>query len=69
MHDVDLLFLDEPTVGLDPSARRKLLDYLKNKVKTGLTIFSVIKGNVWRERHIQKDIDTEQGTDVSGDCV
>jgi len=34
-----LLFLDEPTVGLDPSARRKLLDYLKNKVKTGLTIF------------------------------
>ena len=39
MHDMDLLFLDEPTVGLDPGARRKLLDYLKNKVKTGLTIF------------------------------
>ena len=34
-----LLFLDEPTAGLDPSARRKLLDYLKIKVKTGLTIF------------------------------
>ncbi len=39
MHDMELLFLDEPTVGLDPSARRKLLDYLKNKVKAGLTIF------------------------------
>jgi ABC-2 type transport system ATP-binding protein len=39
MHDMELLFLDEPTVGLDPSARRKLLDYLKIKVKTGLTIF------------------------------
>ena len=39
MHDMELLFLDEPTVGLDPSARRRLLDYLKNKVKTGLTIF------------------------------
>ncbi len=39
MHDMKLLFLDEPTVGLDPSARRKLLDYLKSKVKTGLTIF------------------------------
>ncbi|MEM3173251.1 MAG: ABC transporter ATP-binding protein, partial [Candidatus Nitrosotenuis sp.] len=39
MHDMDLLFLDEPTVGLDPSARRRLLDFLKNKAKTGLTIF------------------------------
>ena len=39
MHDMELLFLDEPTVGLDPNARRTLLDYLKNKVKTGLTIF------------------------------
>jgi ABC-2 type transport system ATP-binding protein len=39
MHKADLLFLDEPTVGLDPSARRSLLDFLKNKAKTGLTIF------------------------------
>jgi ABC-2 type transport system ATP-binding protein len=39
MHDMDLLFLDEPTVGLDPSARRKLLDFIKNKVSSGLTIF------------------------------
>jgi ABC-2 type transport system ATP-binding protein len=39
MHDMDLLFLDEPTIGLDPSARRKLLDFLKRKVKDGLTIF------------------------------
>jgi len=39
VHDMDLLFLDEPTVGLDPSARRGLLDYIKKKVKDGLTIF------------------------------
>ncbi len=39
MHDMELLFLDEPTVGLDPRARRRLLDYLKDRVKTGLTIF------------------------------
>lgn len=39
MHDMELLFLDEPTLGLDPSARRKLLDFLKQKVKDGLTIF------------------------------
>ena len=39
MHDMELLFLDEPTIGLDPSARRGLLDFIKNKVKDGLTIF------------------------------
>lgn len=39
MHDMELLFLDEPTVGLDPTTRRKLLDFLKNKAKSGLTIF------------------------------
>src|SRR5919198_2467372 len=39
MHDMDLLFLDEPTVGLDPSARRILLDYVKKHVQGGLTVF------------------------------
>jgi ABC-2 type transport system ATP-binding protein len=39
MHDMDLLFLDEPTVGLDPSARRQLLDYIKTHVRSGLTVF------------------------------
>ena len=39
IHDMELLFLDEPTVGLDPSTRRNLLDFLKKKVKSGLTIF------------------------------
>lgn len=39
MHDMDLLFLDEPTVGLDPAARRTLLDYVKRHVHGGLTVF------------------------------
>jgi ABC-2 type transport system ATP-binding protein len=39
MHEMDLLFLDEPTVGLDPSTRRTLLDYVKKHVRSGLTVF------------------------------
>jgi ABC-2 type transport system ATP-binding protein len=40
MHDMDLLFLDEPTVGLDPIIRRAVLDYIKERVKRDkLTIF------------------------------
>ena len=39
MHNMDLMFLDEPTVGLDPAARRTLLDYVKKYVQSGLTVF------------------------------
>jgi ABC-2 type transport system ATP-binding protein len=39
VHDMDLLFLDEPTVGLDPLVRRHALNYFKQKVKDGLSIF------------------------------
>jgi len=34
IHDMDLLFLDEPTVGLDPLMRRKILDLLKEKARS-----------------------------------
>jgi ABC-2 type transport system ATP-binding protein len=39
MHDMDFLFLDEPTVGLDPLLRRQILDLLKDKARQqGLSI-------------------------------
>src|SRR5256885_13721944 len=38
IHDMDLLFLDEPTVGLDPIVRRTLLDFFMERVRHGLTI-------------------------------
>ncbi len=39
MHNMKLLFLDEPAVGLDPYFKRNLLDFMSTKAKSGLTIF------------------------------
>lgn len=38
MHDMEILFLDEPTVGLDAIARRRILRYLKERARHGLSI-------------------------------
>jgi len=34
-----VLFLDEPTIGLDPQTRMRMWDYIKNVNRTGTTIF------------------------------
>ena len=39
IHNSELLFLDEPTIGLDPIARKNLLTYFKSLAKDGTTIF------------------------------
>jgi ABC-2 type transport system ATP-binding protein len=39
MHDMELLFLDEPTVGLDTVTRRKILDMVRKRAAEGLTVF------------------------------
>ena len=38
MHEMELLFLDEPTVGLDALTRGRILDYLARRARDGLTI-------------------------------
>ncbi|MEW6380147.1 MAG: ATP-binding cassette domain-containing protein [bacterium] len=38
MHRPSILFLDEPTVGLDPQTRRKIWDLVKKMHKDGVTI-------------------------------
>ncbi len=38
MHDMEILFLDEPTVGLDAIARRRILRYLRERARGGLSI-------------------------------
>ena len=39
MHDPKVLFLDEPTVGLDPQARRHLWESIRTLRREGLTVF------------------------------
>ena len=38
IHDMRVLFLDEPTVGMDPIMRREILNYIREKSKEGLTV-------------------------------
>lgn len=39
LHEPKVLFLDEPTVGLDPAIRRQIWALLKNIQKNGTTVF------------------------------
>ena len=38
IHDMDILFLDEPTVGMDPIMRRRILDSIRKRADNGLTV-------------------------------
>ncbi len=39
LHNPEILFLDEPTAGVDPASRREFIDIVKHRVQQGATAF------------------------------
>jgi ABC-2 type transport system ATP-binding protein len=39
LHDPEILFLDEPTAGVDPASRRDFLALVRRRVRAGTTVF------------------------------
>jgi ABC-2 type transport system ATP-binding protein len=39
LHDPDILFLDEPTAGVDPASRREFLALVRRRARAGATVF------------------------------
>jgi ABC-2 type transport system ATP-binding protein len=66
LHHPKILFLDEPTLGLDPQTRNHLWNYLKNlNAKEGITIFFTTHYMEEAERIAQKIAIIDHGKIVS----
>jgi ABC-2 type transport system ATP-binding protein len=39
LHEPEILFLDEPTAGVDPASRREFLALVRRRVRRGVTVF------------------------------
>ena len=67
MHDMDLLFLDEPTVGLDPIARLSILEMIRERARRGLTVFLTTQALDEAERLCDRIAIIHEGTVVTTD--
>ncbi|VDZ88133.1 ABC transporter [Lelliottia amnigena] len=50
MHEPDILFLDEPTSGVDPITRREFWLHINSMVEKGVTV--MVTTTLWMRRNI-----------------
>ncbi|MCS7137055.1 MAG: ATP-binding cassette domain-containing protein [Candidatus Caldarchaeum sp.] len=55
IHDPPILFLDEPTIGLDPLSARKIRQMIDNLVKQGKTIL-LTSHNMWEVESLSAEV-------------
>ena len=66
LHHPKVLFLDEPTLGLDPQTRNKMWDYIKDlNKKEGLTVFFTTHYMQEADRYAEKIAIIDHGTIVA----
>ncbi len=69
VHQPDILFLDEPTVGVDPQSRNHLFDCVSNLASTGTTIIYTTHYMEEAERLCDRVAVVDQGTIRAIDTV
>jgi ABC-2 type transport system ATP-binding protein len=64
MHDPQLLFLEEPTTGLDPQSRLAIWDHLRELNSRGLTVFMTTQMMEEADRLCERIAIVDKGTIV-----
>lgn len=62
VHEPDVLFLDEPTIGLDVGARKKIWTHIKDLRKNGMTVFVTTHYMDEADQHCDRIAIIDKGT-------
>jgi len=66
LHDPEILFLDEPTAGVDPITRRHFWDFIRRLAGDGITVF-ITTHYMDEARYCEKIVMLNEGRIVAAD--